>query len=110
MADRVGVIANGSLILVEDKATLMRKLGRKELTVQLAEPLAAIPPELADWQLGLSDDGRELRYSFDRHAEHTGIPSLLARLSELRLEFADLDTRQSSLEDIFVGLVQGKAA
>jgi len=110
MADRVGVIANGSLILLEDKATLMRKLGRKELTVQLAEPLAAIPPELADWQLGLSDDGRELRYSFDRHAEHTGIPSLLARLSELRLEFADLDTRQSSLEDIFVGLVQGKAA
>jgi ABC-2 type transport system ATP-binding protein len=110
MADRVGVISHGELILVEETAALMRKLGRKELIVQLAAPLAAIPPELAQWQLSLSDDGRTLHYAFDRHAERTGIPSLLARLSELRLEFADLETKQSSLEDIFVGLVNERRA
>lgn len=110
MADRVGVISQGELILVEDKAELMQKLGRKELTVQLAEPLGAVPPQLAQWQLSLSDDGRALRYVFDRHAERTGIPSLLAKLSELRLEFSDLETKQSSLEDIFVGLVSERRA
>lgn len=110
MADRVGVISHGELILVEDKTELMQKLGRKELTVQLAEPLAAIPPQLAPWQLALSEDGRALQYVFDRHAERTGIPSLLAKLSELRLEFSDLETKQSSLEDIFVGLVSERRA
>lgn len=110
MADRVGVISNGELILVEEKAALMQKLGRKQLTVQLTEPLLAVPPELEPWHLMLSEDGRELRYSFDRHAERTGIPSLLARMSELRLDFADLETKQSSLEDIFVALVSERKA
>jgi ABC-2 type transport system ATP-binding protein len=111
MADRVGVINHGALILVEEKSALMQKLGSKELTVHLAAPLAAIPPELDAWRLTLGEDGRTLRYIFDRHAERTGIPSLLAKLSELRLEFADLETKQSSLEDIFVGLVgEGRAA
>jgi ABC-2 type transport system ATP-binding protein len=72
MADRIGVIDRGELILVEEKATLMRKLGRKELTIQLSEPLASVPPELAEWQVELSEDGRELRYVFDRHAERPG--------------------------------------
>lgn len=110
MADRIGVIDGGKLMLVEEKHALMKKLGRKELTVQLATPLAAIPPELADWQLELIADGRELRYVFDRHAERTGVPSLLARLRDLGIDFSDLNTHQSSLEEIFVGLVHGKRA
>lgn len=110
MADRIGVIDGGKLMLVEEKQALMKKLGRKELTVQLAAPLAAIPPELADWKLELIADGRELRYVFDRHAERTGVPSLLARLRDLGIDFSDLNTHQSSLEEIFVGLVHGKRA
>ncbi|OWK33275.1 ABC transporter ATP-binding protein [Sphingomonas dokdonensis] len=110
MADRIGVIDGGKLMLVEEKHALMKKLGRKELTVQLAEPLAAIPPELADWKLELIADGRELRYVFDRHAERTGVPSLLARMRDLGINFSDLNTHQSSLEEIFVGLVHGKRA
>jgi ABC-2 type transport system ATP-binding protein len=105
MADRVGVIRKGELILVEEKAALMKKLGRKELTLNLSEPLAAIPPELAEWNLVLQGDGHELLYTFDATAERTGVPSLLRRMSDLGISFKDLHTRQSSLEDIFVSLV-----
>ena len=112
MADRVGVILKGELILVEKTATLMRKLGKKTLTLQLQEPLAAVPPELAEWNLALQCDGAELEYAFDAHAEKTGVPSLLRRLTDLGIAFKDLNTRQSSLEDIFVSLVHrdGEAA
>jgi ABC-2 type transport system ATP-binding protein len=111
MADRVGVISKGELILVERTAELMKKLGKKELTLQLTDPLAAIPAELSDWSLDLNDGGRELRYMFDAKAERTGIPSLLARLRDLGIGFTDLNTRQSSLEDIFVSLVsEGRQA
>nr|WP_313429942.1 ABC transporter ATP-binding protein [Brevundimonas diminuta] len=105
MADRVGVILKGELILVEKTADLMQKLGKKTLTLQLQEPLAALPPELADWNLTLQGDGTELEYVFDSNAEKTGVPSLMRRLSDLGVGFKDLSTRQSSLEDIFVGLV-----
>jgi ABC-2 type transport system ATP-binding protein len=105
MADRVGVISRGELILVEEKATLMKKLGKKELTLNLSEPLAAVPAELAEWNLALKADGHELEYVFDGQAERTGIPSLLGKLRDLGIGFKDLNTRQSSLEDIFVSLV-----
>jgi ABC-2 type transport system ATP-binding protein len=105
MADRVGVISRGELILVEETAALMKKLGKKQLTLSLSEPLAAVPPELADWQLSLEGDGYVLRYSFDGQAERTGVPSLLRRMSDLGIGFKDLETKQSSLEDIFVSLV-----
>jgi ABC-2 type transport system ATP-binding protein len=105
MADRVGVILKGELILVEDKTTLMKKLGRKTLTLQLQEPLEVLPAELSDWALELKSDGAELEYVFDSNADRTGVPSLLRRLSDLGVGFKDLSTRQSSLEDIFVGLV-----
>jgi ABC-2 type transport system ATP-binding protein len=105
MADRVGVISRGELILVEETAALMKKLGKKQLTLSLSEPLAAIPPELADWQLTLEEDGHVLRYSFDGQAERTGVPSLLRQMSDLGIGFKDLETKQSSLEDIFVSLV-----
>jgi ABC-2 type transport system ATP-binding protein len=108
MADRVGVISNGELIVVEEKHALMRKLGRKTLTLNLAEPLAALPDGLADWDLTLAADGHELVYEFDTQADATGVPSLLRRMSDLGLSFKDLQTKQSSLEDIFVGLVQNK--
>ena len=109
MADRVGVISRGELILVEEKAELMKKLGKKQLTLHLAEPLEAVPPELADWNPILAADGTELLYTFDGKAEHTGIPSLLRRMTDLGIPFTDLHTRQSSLEDIFVSLVsQGR--
>ena len=105
MADRVGVILGGELILVEDKTALMKKLGKKTLTLNLQEPMAAIPAELAEWSPTLKADGHELEYVFDSNAERTGVPSLLRRLSELGVAFKDLNTRQSSLEDIFVTLV-----
>ena len=105
MADRVGVILKGELILVEKTADLMQKLGKKTLTLQLQEPLAALPPELAEWNLALQCDGAELEYVFDSNAEKTGVPSLMRRLSDLGIGFKDLSTRQSSLEDIFVDLV-----
>ena len=105
MADRVGVILKGQLILVEEKTALMKKLGRKTLTLQLQEPLTALPAELSEWTLALKADGGELEYVFDSNAERTGVPSLLRRLSDLGIGFKDLSTRQSSLEDIFVGLV-----
>ncbi len=105
MADRVGVISRGELILVEDKAVLMRKLGRKELTLQLQDPLDVVPEALAGWNLRLTDEGNALVYQFDSHAERTGVPSLLRAVSDAGLSFKDLSTSQSSLEDIFVGLV-----
>ena len=105
MADRIGVISKGQLILVEDKATLMKKLGKKQLTLQLQEPMDAIPAALGQWQLALKANGNELEYSFDTGEDHTEIPALLRRMGELGIAFKDLNTRQSSLEDIFVSLV-----
>jgi len=110
MADRVGVINKGELILVEEKTELMKKLGRKVLHLQLAEPIDAIPAELSEWKLELSDDGGQLTYEFDAKADRTGIPSLLAAMRDAGVAFKDLDTHQSSLEDIFVGLIHHKRA
>jgi len=105
MADRVGVILKGELILVEDKTALMKKLGKKTLTLNLQDPLETVPPELAEWKVTLSPDGHELEYVFDSNVEKTGVPSLLRKLSDLGIAFKDLNTSQSSLEDIFVSLV-----
>jgi ABC-2 type transport system ATP-binding protein len=110
MADRIGVISKGELILVEDKAVLMTKLGKKQLTLILAEPMAAIPPELAEWKLALGENGSRIDYIFDVNEERTGIPSLLRRMSDLGIAFKDLSTSQSSLEDIFVSLVSDRPA
>ncbi|HKC17488.1 MAG TPA: ABC transporter ATP-binding protein [Steroidobacteraceae bacterium] len=109
MADRIGVISHGELILVEDKAQLMRKLGRKQLTLNLHEPLSALPEGLAQWRLVLRAGGSELEYDFDASEKNTGISALLRRLGELGIGFKDLNTRQSSLEDIFVSLVSERA-
>jgi len=109
MADRVGVINKGELILVEDKNTLMRKLGKKQLTLELPAPLKAVPEGLNGYTLELAANGNQLIYSFDAQAHETGIPSLLRKLSELGVEFKDLHTEQSSLEDIFVNLVSTRA-
>jgi ABC-2 type transport system ATP-binding protein len=106
MADRIGVISRGELILVEEKAELMRKLGKKQLTLHLQEPLKAVPQGLADYDLALANDGADLVYTFDAQAEDTGIAALLRRLSERGVDFKDLRTEQSSLEDIFVNLVR----
>ncbi|HEX4407910.1 MAG TPA: ABC transporter ATP-binding protein [Xanthobacteraceae bacterium] len=105
MADRVGVINHGELILVEDKAELMRKLGRKQLTLELRDPLTAVPEALAAYKLDLSADGKKLTYTYDTKSDHTGITPLLDGLAHAGIGFADLQTKQSSLEDIFVGLV-----
>jgi ABC-2 type transport system ATP-binding protein len=105
MADRVGVINKGEIILVEDKASLMQKLGRKRLTLHLQGRLDAIPEALAPYQLELSGEGHELTYDYDTKSERTGITSLLADLRNAGVRFFDLDTTQSSLEDIFVSLV-----
>lgn len=110
MADRVGVILKGQLILVEEKTALMKKLGKKTLTLQLQEPLAALPAELADWKVELKNDGAELEYVFDANADDTGVPGLLRRIEALGVGFKDLSTKQSSLEDIFVGLVHQSQA
>jgi len=107
MADRVGVISKGELIVVEEKAALMKKLGKKQLTLHLQDPLTAVPAELSEWRLELKSDGYDLIYTFDAKAERTGIPSLLRRVSDLGIAFKDLNTSQSSLEDIFVSLVSG---
>jgi ABC-2 type transport system ATP-binding protein len=109
MADRVGVINRGQIIVVEEKTRLMQKLGKKQLTLQLTEPLAALPPELATFRLELAADGREIVYTYDTHAERTGITSLLAELKACGIAYNDLHTTQSSLEDIFVDLVKRKA-
>jgi ABC-2 type transport system ATP-binding protein len=105
MADRIGVISKGELILVETKAALMKKLGKKQLTLHLQEPLAAIPEGLSDWNLALNNGGSELEFTFHAGEERTGVPALLRRLGELGIGFKDLNTHQSSLEDIFVSLV-----
>ena len=111
MADRVGVINKGELILVEDKTALMKKLGKKSLTVTLTHPLDQIPAELGEWDLSLKSDGCEIEYVFDTRAERTGVSSLLRKLGDLGIGYKDLNTQQSSLEDIFVSLVhQEKAA
>lgn len=111
MADRVGVINKGELILVEEKSALMKKLGKKTLTVSLTEPLESVPVELAEWGVMLKAHGCEIEYLFDTQAERTGVSSLLRRLGELGIGYKDLNTQQSSLEDIFVSLVhQEKAA
>ena len=111
MADRVGVISKGELILVEDKTALMKKLGKKSLTVTLTHPLDQIPAELGEWDLSLKSDGCEMEYVFDTRAERTGVSSLLRKLGDLGIGYKDLNTQQSSLEDIFVSLVhQEKAA
>jgi ABC-2 type transport system ATP-binding protein len=108
MADRVGVINKGELILVEEKSELMRKLGKKQLSLQLQTPLERTPPELADYDLSLSADGAELTYTFDTQTETTGIAALLRRLDQLGVDFKDLHTEQSSLEEIFVELVKSR--
>jgi ABC-2 type transport system ATP-binding protein len=109
MADRIGVIRNGELILVEEKTELMKKLGKKQLTLTLQEPMTSIPAELGEWRLVLKGNGSELEYTFDARAEHKGIASLLKRMSELGIGFKDLNSQESSLEDIFVNLVSGHA-
>ncbi|PRH82406.1 ABC transporter ATP-binding protein [Arenimonas caeni] len=110
MADRIGVINHGELVVVDEKDALMRKLGKKQLTLHLQAPLAAIPPELAGQPLELSEDGLSLVYTFDIQGERTGIATLLRRLAEHGIDFRDLNTQESSLEEIFVNLVhRGKA-
>jgi ABC-2 type transport system ATP-binding protein len=109
MADRVGVINKGQLLLVEDKAELMKKLGKREMDISLSEPMSAVPAGLEEWHLTLEDEGHRLRYTFDAQAERTGIPSLLRKLADLDIGFKDLDTSKSSLEDIFVDLVERPA-
>jgi ABC-2 type transport system ATP-binding protein len=109
MADRIGVISKGEIILVEDKTVLMEKLGKRQLTLHLQEPLNAIPPALADEPLELAAGGQDLVYTFDSSAERTGIAGLLRRLSEHGIDFKDLKTEESSLEDIFVSLVRSRA-
>jgi ABC-2 type transport system ATP-binding protein len=108
MADRIGVMNKGELLVVEEKAALMKKLGKKQLTLHLLEPMAAIPAGLSDWPVKLNGKGSELEYTFHAAEERTGIPALLRRLGELGIGFTDLQTRQSSLEDIFVSLVSEK--
>jgi ABC-2 type transport system ATP-binding protein len=108
MADRIGVISKGEIILVEEKAELMRKLGKKQLTLSLQEPLAALPEGLAVHGLALTAEGSELVYTYDTKAERTGITALLGDLAEAGIRFRDLRTSQSSLEDIFVSLVRDR--
>ena len=105
MSDRIGVINKGEIVLVEDKATLMRKLGKKQLILELHKPLDAVPTALADHRLRLAADGAELIYTYDTQGERTGITALLKDLSLAGIRFKDLHTTQSSLEDIFVDLV-----
>ena len=109
MADRVGIIDGGRLLLVEQTAALMHKLGKRRLTLTLQQRMQAIPPALAGWPLELAADGQRLTYTFDANAEDTGIPKLLKLLGETGIDFKDLDTSRSSLEDIFVSLVENPA-
>lgn len=108
MADRVGVIRGGEIIVVEETEAIMRKLGKRQLTLTLTEAMESVPAALAEWHLELADEGHRLVYSFDANDESTGIPSLLRRMGDLGIGFADLDTSKSSLEDIFVGLVNAQ--
>jgi ABC-2 type transport system ATP-binding protein len=109
MADRVGIISKGEIILVERKQELMRKLGRKRLVIELHEALGVLPSALADSPLQLSGGGRELIYTYDSRADRTGITTLLNRLRDAGIAFTDLRTEESSLEDIFVDLIQERA-
>jgi ABC-2 type transport system ATP-binding protein len=109
MADRIGVIDKGELVLVEDKALLMRKLGKKQLTLELRTPLQQVPDALADLKLELADGGRSLVYSFDTHAEEVNMAALFERLAEHDIDFKNLSSQERSLEDIFVSLVQERA-
>jgi len=109
MADRIGVISKGRLIVVEEKTALMKKLGKKQLTLHLQEPLAEIPAGLSDWRLALKNGGSELEYTFDATESRVDIASLLRRMGELGIGYKDLHTTQSSLEDIFVSLVSERA-
>jgi len=106
MADRIGVINDGRIVLVEDKSVLMKKLGKKELRMDLHVPLTEIPSGLSEHTLALEDDGKTLVFTFDTQAERTGTTRLLRDLDSLGIRFSDLDTRQSSLEDIFVSVVE----
>jgi ABC-2 type transport system ATP-binding protein len=105
MADRIGVINKGEIILIEEKTVLMKKLGEKKLTLQLRNPLRSVPADLAEWHLELSADGTDLVYTFDTQRERTGIATLLSKLGEHGISIRDLQTSESSLEDIFVSLV-----
>ena len=106
MADRVGVINKGEIVLVEDKSRLMQKLGKKQLKLHLQQPLAAVPDNLVPYQLELTDQGRELIYTYDTKGERTGITTLMNDLAQAGIRFNDLNTTQSSLEEIFVSLVK----
>lgn len=106
MADRIGIINKGKIILIEDKVSLMQKLGKKELTLQLQAPLTEVPTALSGFALRLQNEGSELVYTFDSQQEQSGIATILRKLDELHIEIKDLHTRQSSLEDIFVNLVR----
>jgi ABC-2 type transport system ATP-binding protein len=108
MADRIGVINKGEIILVEEKAELMRKLGKKRLTLHVHDKLGALPAELADYSLTIGENGTELIYDYDTKAERTGVARLLGELSRAGIRIRDLQTTQSSLEDIFVGLVSDR--
>jgi ABC-2 type transport system ATP-binding protein len=108
MADRIGIISKGELILVEETATLMTKLGKRQLTLTLAEPVTAIPDGLGDWPLVIGGDGYHLEYTYDANAGQSNVPALLRRITELGIGFRDISTRQSSLEDIFVSLVEAR--
>jgi len=108
MADRIGVINKGEIILVDEKTELMRKLGRKQLTLHLEQPLARVPAALSAYNLALAGNGGELIYTYDERGDRTGITALLHALPEAGIRFKDLQTTQSSLEDIFVTLVQDK--
>jgi ABC-2 type transport system ATP-binding protein len=107
MADRIGVINKGELVVVEEKHTLMTKLGKKQLTLQLKRPLASIPADLAGPALALEQDGNQIVYSFDAQSDETGIAELLRKLDQHGIDFKELQSSQSSLEDIFVSLVHG---
>jgi ABC-2 type transport system ATP-binding protein len=107
MADRIGVITKGRLLLVEDKTELMRKLGKKQVTLVLLQALPAVPTALAEYELALSQDGNELTYTYDTRDESRGIVDFMKHVNDAGIQFKDLRTRQSSLEDIFVSLVEG---
>ena len=107
MADRIGVMTQGKLLLVEDKTELMQKLGKKQVTLLLQEPLAAVPAALSDYELALSQDGNELTYTYDTRNESRGIVDFMKHVNDAGIAFKDLRTKQSSLEDIFVSLVEG---
>jgi ABC-2 type transport system ATP-binding protein len=109
MADRVGIIRKGDVFLVEEKTALMKKLGKRQLMLHLQEPLSAVPPALGNWNLSLKHDGTTLVYRFDANAEQSEIPTLLRRMTELDIGFRDLETTESSLEEIFVGLIHETA-